>query len=296
VAHDRMVKGIRPHNAIWEISTPQKFFTRYAWDFLPLFFKGKAFPQTKQKDNLPTLLSIWVRHLIGASFCYRPCKQLLKGPRVRRSLHRSIHTRSNHHERITMSTIAAHAAQPSLCSHLIENENGLAQPFCLIVTSRTANYACPECAVSLILRRLAAPGQTPASAAQGIVLNRCDHEGIDGQRGCWPCTQALQAELTKQWSREFFSDKAKANTLLRVRHHLSRYYDPADLRPHPKGREVAIRQPITETKEQRRERLARERIEKRNAAIRQERRLPEHGILQAQGRQTERITVVSPTA
>jgi hypothetical protein len=195
-----------------------------------------------------------------------------------------------------MSTGAAHAAQPSMCAHLLSG--GLSQPFCLILTMRTANYSCPQCAADLILRRLAAPGQTPASAAHGVVFNRCDHGS--GERACFPCTHALLAELTKRWSLLFFADKKKANALLRVRQHLSRFYDPDGLRAteqRPAKTKRVLLPSITgvlpEHEQASVDRAAR-RIQRKYQAIRQERSLPKDGSLVLQGRQESRTVVVSP--
>ena len=188
------------------------------------------------------------------------------------------------------ATTGAHAPDVSLCPHLLDT--GLQSPMALYHTKRQARYGCPACTASAIQRRLDQPGQEPSDAAASVSFRHCEHSS--GERACWPCLEATCAELIARWAKLFYSDtdKPAANRLRRVVAHWRGHYDPLDLKRQTAPRATECAAPPVESKEQRRERLARERIEKRNAAIRQQRRLPEHGTLQMQGQRRESIVVV----
>lgn len=195
-----------------------------------------------------------------------------------------------------MSSDAAHAA--TLCAHLIEA--GLSQPFALYATRKQAQYLCGTCLVSTVERRLAMPNQQPASIAESISFQHCDHPGSH-DRACWRCLSAVQAALTAAWAKATFQDKPLANRLLRVVQLLNRHYDPAhnvprmSISPRYRDTQGAEAQPRITT-EQIQEQRRREKIEQRNAQIRQQRGFPATSALTKQGAQPERITVVSPAA
>jgi hypothetical protein len=188
------------------------------------------------------------------------------------------------------TTRGAHAPNVEMCSHLIQSGH-TNQPFALYHSKKIGRYACPACIADLIERRLEMPKQEPSDVAQSVSFRRCEHS--PGERACWTCMEAVSAELTGRWARLMFTDKPAANRLRRVLAHWSRYYDPQHITAREKAVIPAAR---IETADGRKVRLARERIERRNEAIRQQRRLPKTGTLQEQGRQTERIAVVSPVA
>jgi hypothetical protein len=183
---------------------------------------------------------------------------------------------------------AASAANTTMCPHLLES--GLQAPFALYHTKKTARYTCPACTVDAIERRLAPPGQEPNDVAQSVSFQNCQHS--PGERACWSCLEAVNAELTLRWSRLFYRDKQSANRLRRVASHWNQFYDPHQLKI--KGRETAVRRPAMETREERSIRLARQRIERNHAATMKQRGFAKTRAIGSTGQHPQRVTAVRP--
>ena len=183
-------------------------------------------------------------------------------------------------------------AETSMCEHIIEANMQIA--FAFYYTKRKAEYLCPVCLADAIGRRLAMPGHTPIDAASAVSFQHCQHPGSEN-RPCWVCLEAVNAELTLRWSRLFHSDKPAANRLKRVVSYWRRHYNPAGIQPrNTETIEAGPAQRMTakQIAAERRDRMTRERIQRRHQRIRQVRGFPQTFALQA--RQAETVMVVPP--
>ena len=145
-----------------------------------------------------------------------------------------------------------------MCPHLLEA--GLSQPFALLHRDNNSAYICTSCYADRV-ESLLRSGVNTFGVAQASIFNRCEHS--DRNENCWPCTTACVAALTIRWATAFRSDKHHANRIKRVIRHLNKAHDPASL--NYCGHEPAPQRRLTaeQMAEQRRERMARERIQKR---------------------------------
>jgi hypothetical protein len=190
-----------------------------------------------------------------------------------------------------MPSNTAHAAETTMCSHVLDAK--LACPFALYTTRRTARYVCMNCLLLAIEQRLRMPGQNPSEVAECFSFDRCEH--TPGEKACWTCLEAATATLTARWAMWFYLDHSLGNQLRRIVAAWNRHYDPHNQRVQI-APDAAIPAQKAETPDDRRVRLARERIARRNQELRQRRGFPEIGTLQEQGKQAERIVTIAPVA
>ncbi len=194
------------------------------------------------------------------------------------------------------TSTGAHAPEVSMCQHIIAAN--LQTSFALYSIKRSAAYLCPACICDAIERRLDMPGQTPVDAASAVTFNHCDHPGSEG-RACWPCLEAVSAELTLRWAKAIHVDKPAANQLRRIVSLWNHHHDPAGTQPrqHIPRHEVEAMPTLTasEQAEQRRVRADQTRIANRRARIRQQRSLPDASVIGSTGKQPETVVVVPPS-
>jgi hypothetical protein len=91
----------------------------------------------------------------------------------------------------------------------------------LIHTATASAYTCPSCAADFAETLL--DGSTARTVIDSLVFTQCDHG--DTGRVCWPCLEAVKAELKQRWARALLTDKPAANRLGRLLNTLSRRYD-----------------------------------------------------------------------
>lgn len=102
-------------------------------------------------------------------------------------------------------------APVAMCDHLLTGK-GLNQPFALLAHP-TPLYGCPNCLADAVDGQLR-EGVPPANVAASLHFGDCGH--VDGHKPCWPCREAIAAELlTRRW-KAYREDTTHGNRIERV--------------------------------------------------------------------------------
>ena len=123
-----------------------------------------------------------------------------------------------------------------ICFHLADSGH-LNQPFALVHTPDAHAFTCPACTLEFVEAML--DTASTKSIVDSLVFTRCDHQG--GGSVCWPCVEAIKAQITLRWSALIHTDKRLANRFLRLRNAISKRYDRATVETDRKAKHIPKR-------------------------------------------------------